>query len=59
MLSPILEKFTTDDSDVKSGSGRALDLVTVDTDTEMGLAQAYEVAPFLFISALPISDPIS
>lgn len=42
MLSPILERLT-DDPDVKAGSGKALDLVTVDTDRHGGLAQEYAV----------------
>ncbi|THH26599.1 hypothetical protein EUX98_g7586 [Antrodiella citrinella] len=42
MLSPILEKLTAD-SDVKSGSGKSLDLVTIDTDAEVALAQQYSV----------------
>lgn len=42
MLSPILEKLT-DNPDVKSGSGFPLDLVTIDTDTEVELAQEYNV----------------
>lgn len=42
MLSPILEKLTADPS-VKSGSGRPVDLVTVDTDTETELAMKYKV----------------
>ncbi len=40
MLSPVLEKVTKED---KSGSGKALDLVTVDTDVEMELAKQYQV----------------
>lgn len=43
MISPILEKLT-EDSNVKTGSGRALDLVTVDTDKESELAQRYRVS---------------
>lgn len=45
MLSPILEKLTTDSS-VKSGSGLPLDLVTIDTDAQMELAQKYQVGGF-------------
>lgn len=42
MLSPILEKLTLD-TNVKSGSGKPLDLVTVDTDVEAELAQQFKV----------------
>jgi thioredoxin 1 len=42
MISPILEKLT-DDSTIKTGSGRSLDLVTVDTEKEFELAQKYQV----------------
>jgi hypothetical protein len=43
MISPILEKLT-DDSTIKTGSGRSLDLVTVDTEKEFELAQKYQVS---------------
>ena len=44
MLSPLLEEVTSDEN-VKSGSDRALDLVTVDTDVEQELAMQYGVRP--------------
>ncbi|KIP08908.1 hypothetical protein PHLGIDRAFT_68626, partial [Phlebiopsis gigantea 11061_1 CR5-6] len=47
MISPILERLTSD-AEVKTGSGSALDLVTVDTDAQTSLAQEYKV-----ISSLP------
>ncbi|TDL25037.1 thioredoxin-like protein [Rickenella mellea] len=43
MLSPVLEKLTRDSDTLKTGSGRALDLVTIDTDTQTDLAQSYNV----------------
>lgn len=43
MLSPILEKLTDDAEGLKSGSGRPVDLVTVDTDVESELAHKYKV----------------
>jgi len=44
MLSPILEKLTAGSpSTTRTGSGRTVDLVTVDTDTEIELAQKYKV----------------
>jgi len=42
MISPLLEKLTSDET-VKTGSGRSLDLVTVDTDSEFDLAAKYKV----------------
>jgi hypothetical protein len=42
MISPLLEKVTSDET-VKTGSGRSLDLVTVDTDAEYDLAAKYQV----------------
>ena len=42
MLSPILENLTSD-AGVKSGSGKPLDLVTIDTDVQTELAQQYQV----------------
>jgi len=42
LLSPILEKLTNDPT-LKSGSGRSLDLVTVDTDAEFNLGLKYKV----------------
>lgn len=42
MISPLLEKLTSDET-VKTGSGRSLDLVTVDTDSEFDLALRYQV----------------
>jgi thiol-disulfide isomerase/thioredoxin len=41
-ISPLLEKLTSDDT-VKTGSGRSLDLVTVDTDKQFVLALKYMV----------------
>lgn len=41
-ISPLLEKLTSDDT-VKTGSGRSLDLVTVDTDSHFILALKYMV----------------
>lgn len=43
MISPILEKLTGD-GNTKTGSGRSLDLVTIDTDKEIELAQKYQVS---------------
>ncbi|KAH9980877.1 thioredoxin-like protein [Lactifluus volemus] len=42
MLSPILEKLAAD-VDTKTGSGRPIDLITIDTDQHGALAQKYQV----------------
>ena len=42
VLSPILEKLA-DDANTKTGSGRPIDLVTVDADEHAALAQTYNV----------------
>jgi thiol-disulfide isomerase/thioredoxin len=42
VLSPILEKIAQD-ANVKTGSGRPIDLVTVDTEEHGALAQSYDV----------------
>ncbi|KAH8117179.1 thioredoxin-like protein, partial [Phellopilus nigrolimitatus] len=54
MLSPILEKLTaTENADaIKTGSGLALDLVTVDTDANGELAMKYQARSH-FVSSLP------
>ncbi|KAI0072270.1 hypothetical protein K474DRAFT_1711744 [Panus rudis PR-1116 ss-1] len=58
MLSPILEKLTATD-EVKTGSGKALDLVTVDTDTEIDLAQSYQIRSLPTVIAFKDGKPIS
>lgn len=49
MLSPILMKVTAPENAqmVKTASGRALDLVTVDTDAQGELAMDYEVRRYI------------
>jgi thiol-disulfide isomerase/thioredoxin len=42
VLSPILEKLAGD-ANTKTGSGRPIDLVTVDADEQGALAQKYSV----------------
>lgn len=42
MLSPILEKVTAEETLV-TGSGKKVDLVTVDIDQQLELAQEYKV----------------
>ncbi|CCM04404.1 uncharacterized protein FIBRA_06581 [Fibroporia radiculosa] len=58
MLSPILEKLT-DDPEVKSGSGLSLDLVTIDTDTEVELAQEYNVSSLPTVMAFKDGKPVN
>lgn len=53
MISPILEKLS-EDASIKTGSGRSLDLVTVDTDKELELAQKYQVGLPLCCSCFTI-----
>jgi thioredoxin 1 len=43
-LSPILQKLASD-PDIKTGSGRPIDLITVDSDEHGALAQTYGVRP--------------
>ena len=42
MLSPILERLAGD-VEMKTGTGRPIDLLTVDTDVHGALAQKYQV----------------
>ena len=45
MLSPILEELTADSPEpTRTGSGRTLDLLTVDVETQNELAMAYQVS---------------
>jgi thioredoxin 1 len=41
-LSPILQKLASD-AHIKTGSGRPIDLITIDTDKHGALAQKYDV----------------
>ena len=43
MLSPVLKRIA-DDPSARAGSGWPLDLVTVDIDQQLKLAQKYEVS---------------
>ncbi|CAL1705289.1 unnamed protein product [Somion occarium] len=58
MLSPILEKLT-EDSSVKTGSGKPLDLVTVDTDSEVELAQQFQIRSLPTVIAFKDGKPVS
>lgn len=57
-LSPILERVTADES-VKSGSGLPLDLITVDTDAEVALAQQHKVRSLPTVVAFKDGQPVS
>ncbi|KZV75748.1 thioredoxin [Peniophora sp. CONT] len=58
MLSPLLEEVTADEK-VKSGSDRALDLVTVDTDVEQELAMQYGIRSLPTVIAFKDGKPVS
>ncbi|KAH9950271.1 thioredoxin-like protein, partial [Amylocystis lapponica] len=58
MLSPVLEKLTADPS-ITSGSGMPLDLVTVDTDTQVELAQKYKVRSLPTVIAFRDGHPVN
>jgi len=58
MLSPILEELTKDDS-VQSGSGRSLDLVTVDSDVQVQLAMKYKIRSLPTVIAFRDGEPVS
>jgi thioredoxin-like negative regulator of GroEL len=57
MLTPILEKVTNDPL-LRTGSGKALDLVTVDTDEEFALAQEYKVRAMPTVIAFTDGKPV-
>ncbi|EIN07205.1 hypothetical protein PUNSTDRAFT_70715 [Punctularia strigosozonata HHB-11173 SS5] len=59
MLSPILEKLTDDAEGLKSGSGRPVDLVTVDTDVESELAHKYKIRSLPTVIAFKDGEPVS
>jgi len=58
MLSPILEKLTSDSS-IKSGTGKPLDLVTIDTDAEVSLAQQFNIRSLPTVIAFVDGEPVS
>jgi len=55
---PCKEKLAEDTS-VHSGSGRSIDLVTVDTDTEVELALQYSIRSLPTVIAFRDGEPIS
>ncbi|KIJ69075.1 hypothetical protein HYDPIDRAFT_105645 [Hydnomerulius pinastri MD-312] len=57
MISPILEKLTGD-ATLKTGSGRSLDLVTVDTDKEFELAKQYHIRSLPTVMAFKDGKPV-
>lgn len=58
MISPVLKRLS-DDPNVKSGSGKAIDLVTVDTDKHPDLAQEYSVSSLPTVIAFKDGKPAS
>ncbi|VDC06010.1 unnamed protein product [Peniophora sp. CBMAI 1063] len=57
-LSPLLEEVTSDEK-VKSGSDRALDLVTVDTDEQQDLAMQYGIRSLPTVIAFKDGKPVN
>jgi len=57
ILSPILEKLA-EDSSIKTGSGSSIDLVTVDTDRQITLAQKYQIRSLPTVMAFKDGKPI-
>lgn len=58
MISPILKKLTGDPS-LKTGSGRSLDLVTIDTEKQMELAREYHIMSLPTVIAFKDGKPAS
>ncbi|KAH9930621.1 thioredoxin [Fomitopsis serialis] len=58
MLSPILENVATD-TQTQTGSGAAVDLVTVDTDAETDLAMEYNVRSLPTVVAFRDGKPVN
>lgn len=56
-LSPILQKLAND-ADTKTGSGRPIDLVTVDSDEHGALAQKYNVRALPTVVAFRGGEPV-
>ena len=53
MLSPILEKVTKEADLTTGATGKKVDLVTVDIDQQMGLAQEFKVCVSLATALSP------
>ncbi|KAI0341635.1 hypothetical protein BDW22DRAFT_1429761 [Trametopsis cervina] len=58
MLSPLLEKITSE-ADLETGSGKAVDLVTVDIDAHQELAQQFQVRSIPMVVAFQDGKPVS
>ncbi|KAH9066210.1 thioredoxin-like protein [Lactarius vividus] len=56
-LSPVLEKLAGE-VETKTGSGRPIDLVTVDTDVHGSLAQKYQVRALPTVVAFRDGEPV-
>ncbi|KAI0263491.1 thioredoxin-like protein [Gloeopeniophorella convolvens] len=56
-LSPILEKLAGDEA-FKTGTGRAIDLVTVDADQQGALAQQFQVRALPTVVAFRDGEPV-
>ncbi|KAI6022754.1 thioredoxin-like protein, partial [Pisolithus marmoratus] len=58
MISPILKKLTGDPSS-KTGSGRSVDLITIDTEKQTELAQQYRIMSLPTVIAFRDGKPAS
>ncbi|KAG9318572.1 thioredoxin-like protein [Chiua virens] len=58
MISPVLEKLT-EDPNLKTGSGCVIDLVTIDTDKEIELAQKYQIRSLPTVMAFKDGKPVN
>ncbi|KAH9956620.1 thioredoxin-like protein [Russula dissimulans] len=58
VLSPVLEKLTGN-AEIKTGSGRSIDLVTMDTDEHGALAQRYGVSALPTVVAFRDGEPVN
>lgn len=59
MLSPVLEKLTGSSEACQTGSGRGVDLVTVDTDAHGPLAEKYRVTVLPTVLAFKDGEPVT
>ncbi|KAG6329819.1 hypothetical protein ID866_9270 [Astraeus odoratus] len=57
MLSPVLEKLTRD-PELRTGTGRSVDLVTINTDKQTELARHYSISSLPTVVAFREGKPI-
>lgn len=56
MISPVLQRLTVDPS-LKTGSGRSVDLVTIDIEKQKELAQQYRITSLPTVVAFRDGSP--